>query len=152
MMFDTLNARDLSLSLFLCLSLVFLFDELSSSLVVSWWKRSHHHQKVSRVSLFLILSHFLLFLLICFLKNSSLHERQQERTFPSLSLSLSSRIISFWRKEESISSSFFRRRWRRRRVCWSVARASSSRASSMTEEKKRKLSLDFRDDNTSSHH
>ena len=61
---------------------------------------------VSRLSLFLILSHFLLFLLICILKNSSLHERQ-ERTFPSLSLSLSSRIISCWRKEESISSSFF---------------------------------------------
>ena len=46
---------------------------------------------VSRVSLSLILSHFLLFLLILLisiLKNSSFHERQQERTFPSLSLSL----------------------------------------------------------------
>lgn len=85
MMFDTLNARDLSLSLF--------FAFLSS------------YGSFSCVSF----SDSFTFLLICFLKNSSLHERQ-ERTFPSLPLSLSSRIISFWRKEESISSSFFRRR------------------------------------------
>ena len=63
MMFDTLNARDLSLSLF--------FAFLSS------------YGSFSCVSF----SDSFTFLLICFLKNSSLHERQ-ERTFPSLPLSL----------------------------------------------------------------
>jgi isochorismate synthase / 2-succinyl-5-enolpyruvyl-6-hydroxy-3-cyclohexene-1-carboxylate synthase / 2-succinyl-6-hydroxy-2,4-cyclohexadiene-1-carboxylate synthase / o-succinylbenzoate synthase len=63
MMFDTFNARDLSLSLF--------FAFLSS------------YGSFSCVSF----SDSFTFLLICFLKNSSLHERQ-ERTFPSLPLSL----------------------------------------------------------------
>ena len=82
MMFDTLNARDLSLSLF--------FAFLSS------------YGSFSCVSF----SDSFTFLLICFLKNSSLHERQ-ERTFPSLPLSLFSYYFVLEKGREHLVIVFF---------------------------------------------